>query len=270
MNHDVLRLVLVWYQTKHFVWKWNVTSFPRRRMSKSHVMVGKRSHPLPNSSPSRSGCFWRNVAQSWSSHLKARTAWNREISLFLVEGDMGKGVELSSPNYFWKKPLLKDLEQEEKISSWCKVMVVSLSLPIPWPVCWRASHAECGCKNTDSLSPSSFFSNPGIPSCVPILVTVDLWSGCVTVWVEISLGSAPFSGLSCFPGLWNTARRDWALPTSRNFVVTKFFTTAKLVIWRKRVSSRKLWKFSPVQGWQPPYSSWNAYIYVEGSLVTQV
>lgn len=35
----------------------------------------------------------------------------------MAEGDTGKGVELSSPNYFWKKPFLKDLEQEEKVSS---------------------------------------------------------------------------------------------------------------------------------------------------------
>lgn len=39
------------------------------------------------------------------------------ICLVLAEGDIGKGAELASPNYFWKKPLLKDLEQEEKVSS---------------------------------------------------------------------------------------------------------------------------------------------------------
>lgn len=43
---------------------------------------------------------------------------------------MGKGVELFPTNCFWNKALLKDLVQEEKVSSWSKVMV-TLSLAVP-------------------------------------------------------------------------------------------------------------------------------------------
>lgn len=136
MNHDALHLVLVDTRQSAFVWKWNVTSFPRR-MNQSHVMVGKRSHPLPNSSPSSFAFFWRCCCSILilPPDRKAGTAWNREICLVLAEGDMGKGVELFSPGYFSKNPILKDLEQEERISSWYKVMVLPLSLPVPRPLC---------------------------------------------------------------------------------------------------------------------------------------
>lgn len=44
---------------------------------------------------------------------------------------MGKGVDMSPTSCFWKKALLKDLVQEEKVSSGSKVMTVSLALPVP-------------------------------------------------------------------------------------------------------------------------------------------
>lgn len=95
----------------------------------------------------------------------------------------GKGVEPSSPNYFWKKPLLKDLEQEEKVSSRSKVMVVSLSLPIPRPLCTLTLDGAVKTQILSPLPPS--FPVSAIPSCVPILAAV---GPCVAVFCDGTLG----------------------------------------------------------------------------------
>lgn len=142
-------------------------------MNKSHVMAGKRSHPLPNSSPSRFGCFWRCCCSILilPPDRKAGTACNREICLVVAEGHMEEGVELSCPNYFWNKPLLK--EQEEKVSSRSEIMLASLS-SYSSPSYSSASHAGRGCKNTDSRSPSSFFSSLQFPAVLPSFVPISL------------------------------------------------------------------------------------------------
>lgn len=162
--------------------------------------------PIPH--PRGFVAFGGAVAQSSSSHLTGKQELPETDLSGFMEGYMGKGVELSSPNYFWKKPLLKDLE-EEKVSSWCKAMVVSLSLPISQPLCTDASHTGCGCKNTldvadshkktdsvkntDSQSPSSFFSslcNSQLCShpchCRPVKWLCDSlgWNNWLTFWIN--------------------------------------------------------------------------------------